>query len=524
MRTKLFIVVLLPLLVVALAGVSQAWQGRMGGAGDPYGLLQDESDFLIHPAKIANGEGIRFYGDYRFTYTGVTDWDVEVKRFSPAGVLQAYFPKETSGDEYRHDALLGAAFPLGPGRMGIIFTYAGMRGKYDGNVPEWYPPTPPIYYDTYTLTSDLDDFALRLLYGFPVGVFKLGAEVQFAYRQEENKALYNEDVGGGTRWLWENFYSAGIGDYHNLYLLMMPYDSSYWEALFKGSLEGKVGPLDLEFTLRGGFLFAGDNQYEYELQAPIGIPANRFDLKGDVTGWQIGGDLWLRYPLAKDLTLPFLVRVDYQKKTRNGEGPAELDLGGDTFEYTSQEKNLGITVGGGLDKELSNGAKIAAGIYYSYLQGDNTLCLLDFWNGGGGWWLYDSSDFPVYTENQIMLRLAGELALSPALTLRMGLTPFYGWVSQDLEYTFDALAPFTDQVSSDCYHWGIGASVGGTIRIPSIHITMEPFVNGGYQQLHIQGSGERVTLTGVLTNLYDVSTDRDEWNIGGGCSFQYDLP
>jgi hypothetical protein len=35
MKTRMFVLVLLPLLVLALAGESQAWQGRMGGMGDP---------------------------------------------------------------------------------------------------------------------------------------------------------------------------------------------------------------------------------------------------------------------------------------------------------------------------------------------------------------------------------------------------------------------------------------------------------------------------------------------------------
>ena len=61
MKKGFFTLMVLSLLVCALAGVSQAWQRRMGGMGDPYGLVADESDFLIHPATIAAGEGIRFY-------------------------------------------------------------------------------------------------------------------------------------------------------------------------------------------------------------------------------------------------------------------------------------------------------------------------------------------------------------------------------------------------------------------------------------------------------------------------------
>jgi hypothetical protein len=524
MKKAHLLILILSFSVLFIGVPAYAWQGRMAGMGDPYGLVVDESDFLIHPAKIANGKGINFYGDYRFTYTGVLKWDNEVNIFTPAGVPSFNAPKETSGDELRHEALVGAAFPLGPGRMGLFFTYSGMRGDYDGKLNEWALPSPaPQYFDRYDLNSDLDNFALRLLYGLPLGGFKLGGEVRFAYRQEKNKALYNEDFGGGSRWLYTNYPWGGIWAYENTFPLMLPYDSRYWEALFKGSLEGKVGPLDLEVTLRGGFLFGGGNKYKYELQAPIGTPVNSFDLKGDVTGWRIGGDLWLRYPLANGLSLPFLVRVDYQKKTRDGDGEGQLGYTGFSFEYKNQERNLGITVGGGLDKGLSKGARIAAGIYYNYLHGKNDIVFNDALPPSVGGWEINDYNYPTSTEHQFMLRLAGEYEISPSITLRMGLAPFFGWVRQDFKFSqlTSALTGYTDDVSTDGYHWGIGASLGGTIKFKPI--TLEPFINFGYQQLHLKGDGDSVDLSGALTNLYDMSKDRDEWSIGGGLSVLFDL-
>ena len=522
-KTHLFFLVL-TFLIFSFSNLSYGWQGRMGGMGDPYGLVQDESDFLIHPAKIANGKGVQFYGDYRFTYTGVLKWDNEVNIFTPAGVPSANFPKKTSGDEQKHDALLGGSFPLGPGRIGLFFTYSGMRGDYDGKLNEWWLPGPaPQFFDRYDLNSDLDNFALRLLYGLPLGGFKLGGEVQFAYRREKNRALYDEDFGGGTRFLWINYFMGGIWGYENTFTLMLPYDSRYWEALFKGSLEGKVGPLDLEFILRGGFLFGGDNTYTYELQVPIGNPSDRFDLKGGVTGWQIGGDLWLRYPLANGLSLPFLLRVDYQEKTRDGDGPGLLGYNGYSFAYKSQEENLGITVGGGVDKQLSKRARIAAGIYYNYLQSKNAVVFNEVLPPSiGGWGIYDYNGYPDSTEHQVMLRLAGELELSPLVSLRMGLAPFYGWVKQDFKFTYFQTIPFgyTDDVPTDGYHWGIGASLGGTIKFQ--RLTLEPFINGGYQQLHLKGNGDRVNLPGGwIGNLYEMSKERNEWFIGGGFSIKF---
>jgi len=520
MGKRMLFLLILPVLVFSLAGLAQAWQGRMGGMGDPFGLVADESDYLIHPAKITNGQGMRFYGDYRLTYTGVLNWDDELDLFTPAGALLSNFPKETSGNELRHEALLGSSFPLGSGRMGLFFQYSGKRGDYDGKQVEFFAPA-TFYYDRYDLKSNLDNFALRLLYGLPVGGLKLGGEVQFAYRQEEQEIIFNEDFGG-FRNLWTNPFQGGLSlaGWRDFFPFMLPYESHYWEALLKGSLEGKVGPLDVELTLKGGFLFAGDNTYEYQLQSPIGTLVDGFRLRGDVTGWRLGGDLWARYPLSQDLSLPFLVSIDFQDKSRDGDGPS---LATGTYSYNSDEQSLHITIGGGLDKELAKGARIAAGIYYNYLQGKNEIKFNQF-PTAGGFVDYDYTDFPSSFESQVMLRLAGELALSHAVTLRMGLTPFIGWVRED--YTFSSFVSplatgFTDDVSTDGLHWGIGASIGGTIKFKSI--TLEPFINGGWQQVHLKGSGDSVINTGVVTTLIDMSKDRDEWSIGGGLSVLFGL-
>jgi len=161
MTRRIMVAALVPLLVIALAGVSQAWQGQME---DPYGLLQDESDFLTHPSQIAQGEGIRFYGHYRFTYTDAMDWDYALDRLD----APLYFHFDTSGQEYSHNALLGAA-------------YDGMRGDYDGD--EDCSDTSTI--GEYDLTKEFD---------------KVGGEGQIAYRQEEydNRQQSNLD-GDGER-------------------------------------------------------------------------------------------------------------------------------------------------------------------------------------------------------------------------------------------------------------------------------------------------------------------------------------
>jgi len=495
MKKSCLFLVIISFLVFSLAGVSYGWQGRMAGMGDPYGLVEDESDFLIHPAKIANEKGINFYGGYRFNYTDVTDWNYNLDSFNTAGTLTGFYHYDTSGHEYRHDALLGAAFPMGPGRMGLFFEYAVKRGDYDGNEGILGASN----YAKYDLRSNLDYFALRLLYGLPFGGFKLGGEFQFAYRQEENK----NSMPGYLNYILGTQIPA-----RNLTPFQLPYDSSsYWEALFKGSLEGKVGPLDLEFTLRGGFIFGGRNELEIT-QTNIVI----YDGSGDVKGWRVGGDVWARYPLGNALSLPLLVRVDYQDKTRDGVG---LRSGLWYYPYESREQNLHLEAGGGVNKDFGKSTRIAAGIYYNYLYGNYDLTLNEIGPGGQVW---DHSDYPASTEHQVMLRLAGDHEISPMVALRMGLNFFYGWVREDFRFIKNRTA-YNDDISLDGYHWGIRASLGGTIKFKPI--TLEPFVNFGYQQLNLKGDGERILSSGAISNLWEMDKLRKEWSIGAGFSIKF---
>lgn len=86
--------------------------------GDPYGLVQDESDMLIHPAMIRNTSDTRFYTHYRYTYADVMDWDYKWN-FDISG-LEVSHHFEASGDEHKHEALIGSALNLGSGRGGVF--------------------------------------------------------------------------------------------------------------------------------------------------------------------------------------------------------------------------------------------------------------------------------------------------------------------------------------------------------------------------------------------------------------------
>jgi DNA-binding cell septation regulator SpoVG len=494
MKRRILVVAILPLLVLALGGVSQAWQGRMGGMGDPYGLVSDESDFLIHPAKIAKGEGIRFYGNYRFTYRDMFDEDIigETLGFGA-------YSLDLSGKETAHDALVGAGFPLGPGRMGLFFTYSGRRGDSDG---AYEGVTPPITVD---LKRDLDDYALRILYGMPVGSFRLGGELGIAYRQEEHESSL---VDLGIRYV--NYWNLFTPLYFAL-PSFAPYDSAYWEIPFKVGVEGALGPIDVAFSLRGGWIVSGDNTLK------IVTPTAQRDMDGDVQGWRIGGDLWARYPLADNLSMPLIVRVDYQDKKRDGDYQDVVDL----IATKTKEQTLQIMAGGGVDWRPVAGTQVGAGIYYSYLQQKTDF----LWNVFelGDQFLFDQTDWPDVVEHRGTLVLTGERELSSMVALRMGLNFFLGWATEDQQARYlntSATLPgpydYLIDYSTDGLHWGIGGSLGATFKFQ--RFSFEPFVSGGYQSLKLSGDG---SLSGSLPLSRD--EDRDEWQIGGGVSILFDL-
>jgi hypothetical protein len=500
MKRRMLVLAILPILVLALGGVAQAWQGRMGGMGDPYGLVADPSDFLTHPAKIAKGEGISFYGDYRFTYRNMFDYDIEEQAMGDINTL------DLSGDEMRHDALVGAGFPLGPGRMGLFFNYEGRHGDYDGDFN-----VVSIGYAPLDLTSDLDAFALRILYGLPLGNFRLGGELGFAYCQEENES---ELANSFVNW-W--FY---FEDHYFVLPSFAPFDSEYWEIPFKVGIEGMLGPVDLEFTVRAGWIVSGDNTLTIE--TIMGTP-ERYDLDGDVEGWRIGGDLWLSYPLSEDLSMPVLVRVDYQEKKRDGNYQEAAGL----IETYTQEQAFDMTVGGGVDWEPAAGTRIGAGIYYSYLQHST-----DFnvgWTDFVDWLLFDHTDWPDAAEHRGTLVLAGERELSSMVALRMGLSGFLGWATEDQKFHYIDPDIMSDDnllfdYSMDGFHWGIGASLGATIRFAQF--AFEPFLNFSYQSLELSGDGELSGVWGGTPGAAPLERDEshNQWFIGGGCSFLYDLP
>jgi hypothetical protein len=297
---------------------------------------------------------------------------------------------------------------------------------------------------------------------------------------------------------------------------MLPYDSQYWEALFKGSLEGMIGPVKMAFTMRGGFIFNGDykDKYSYADASPYSEFGNG---DGKVKGWSTGGDLWLKYPLSEGLMLPFLVRVGYQEKTMDGDGIGSWN---GYFSTKIKEKNFNVEVGGGVDKEFIKGTRVAAGIYYNYLNNKTAFDLASRDLFGPSWENWDDNRFPDQTEQRITLRLLGERELSPMVAIRMGMSFFYGWVKEDFRdgYSEDSGMNISDKISLDGYRWGIGGSLGGTVKFQKF--SLEPFIGGGYQQLKLNGNGNGNSNYDYPV-FYDMNKRRNEWSIGGGLSIKF---
>jgi len=513
MEKRVWPVLIVFLFVFSLAGVAHSWQGRMESMGNPFGLVMDESDFLIHPAGIADGKGINFYGNYRFNWLNVTHWDYTAKYFnSSTGVLVSRLPFRTTGHETEHDVLVGAALPLGPGRLGVFFQYANRDGDFDGHELQ------PGEYDRFTFDDSLNSFTLRALYGIPMGAVKLGTEFQLGYQKAKNT---DEFISiNGNQVFRNDIIGSHIPDL-NTFPFQFPYDSKWWNMGFKSSLEGPLGPGKLSATIRGGFIFGGDNDLHYRNILPfVPFVLESINFDGNVEGWNIGGDLWWRTSLGNGLSLPLLLRVDYDKKTWDGKG-VDVSLGnvlfiGDPIRYRSSEKDFQVEVGGGLDKDFGKGARAAIGLYYNYVNTNRSfLYQFEFQKT-------DHTDYPHQMEHRGILRIAGEKEFCPSFTARLGLNLFFGWVNEGYKFR-ESIVPFgattVEHISIDGPNWGGALSLGGTVKLSRFNL--EPFVSAGYRRLDLGGEdGFRAFMFGSSLGL-NMDKFKEEWSIGGGLSIKY---
>ncbi|MFZ2448295.1 MAG: hypothetical protein WAW37_18200 [Syntrophobacteraceae bacterium] len=542
--------------------------------GDPFGLVADESDFLILPSKIANGEGIKYYGDGRFLYHDVMDLNWSAKLNGPifvsplitslldlpAGPFNASASGKwnSSGNLYDYSTMIGAAFPAGAGRMGVFFNYTGQRGDFSGTQSlAGGPVSDPGFISatsSYNMDSSLDNFNLRMLYGQPLGCdMNIGFEMQIAYVQEQNdfnnhlRSLLVDGVNiSSPLGLTIDQKNDFIGE---LFPFMKPYDSSFWEVLFKAGLEGKFGPASVGMAARGGPIFGGDNSWTNIQTVGVDVPGlisgtarNAFKLDGDVSGFKVGGDLWVRVPYSDTCSLPFSVRIDYQEKTRDGAGIGTASLNGVLFDqsvseaidlgwgYKNTTKNLDIEAGGGFDMQVSKDLKVAAGIYYNYISTKERFALsldpgLTLPLGLGDLIInLDDDQFPDTTKNLVKLKLAAEQKMNDWM-LRGGFTAFGGWVEEDYSsFLGTPVLNLTNILSNtgslDGEIWGVMGSLGASFKFDGY--TVEPFVQAGYQSLSVSGPGATGVLGGTLVNVpWSLNRDRDEFLVGAGFSILF---
>jgi hypothetical protein len=500
MKRNALLIVMVSIFVLFLTVPGYTWQGRMAGMGDASGLIEDESDYLVHPAGIAAGQGFNAYGNYRLTYDKAKKWDYMLD--VPAGPF--LFPYNASGHEWKNESQLGAAFSLGAGRMGVFFEYTGISGKYAGteNV-DWGGSN--IENNTFNLKNDLDNYALRIIYGLPAGSVKLGGELQIAYRSEKkvNRLIYydgNED----TNYPWGN-----EGDPDNyLYPYMIPYDSKYWEAQGKVSVEGSMGASKYALTIKGGAPFSSKNNYQYSNNDNS---SDHFNIEGDVKGWNAGGDFWLRVPVSSNMVLPFVVSAGYKKVQRDGAGMGEWD---EYINYEHETKDIFVKVGGGMDYTPAKGTKIAAGIYYDYLNTKQNIFFGPYvWSGNTYHDRYLA--IPDQSEHRITLKALAEKELCPKFVLRGGFNVFYGWVKS--EYASDEY--YNDQqdeifaMSGSGSNMGVNASIGATVKIADI--SLEPFINCGYIKYETRGNGTLGSYPAAA------ELEKTNWLLGGGLSVRF---
>ncbi len=496
-------------LVLLCAVPTQGWQGRMAGMGNVYGLVEDESDFLTHPAIIANGQGLNFYGNMNIGVLTTDKIKYSVYGYEADDPTDWWtIDSDASGRKFQYEGLFGGAFPLGKGRMGVFFQYTGFKETFKGDFISGDAGGNDI--EPYKVRNPSGALSLRVLYGIPVSsTLKFGAEFEVAQKKEEIKN-YKEESNYRVNDLWS-------GD---LFAFGIPYDSEYYKASMKASVETTMGPGKASFTLRGGVPFSSNNHYKHDIRNyGDSMPDNYGDMSGKVKGYDVGADAWMRLPLSQTLSLPFLLSVNYGLMKRDGDGFLINPLVFAT-DHEQKRKTLSITAGGGVDYTPVQGTRVAGGLYYTYLNDKtnfswNAQYLADLTNPQEHW-IWDS--MPKTTEHKISFKGSIEKTLSSDVNLVGGFNGYYGRIKMKGE-SFSSLYRTTSESLAKGNHWGIGASLGASIKAGATLI--EPYIAGGFDRTKLSGDGAYY-YNGILEDVIaDMKTKAKIWSIGGGISMRF---
>lgn len=555
MKRFVGITAVLALMVGLCAADVFATQGRMGGMGDPYGLVNDETDFLIHPSYLADIKAQQIFGDYRFTYRSI-DWSwsgsLATNNLFGYTVDSARGKWDSSGDAFEHDATLGIVAPVGSGTGGAFFSYKGVRSNFDGDTTlsgNAYSNSLGIG-SRFNMQSDSDEFSMRFLYGQPIsGDFKWGAELQFGYQQEKNDTSdsLSSVTLNGTQYLGNASLRGTNGIWGLLYPFMMPKDDNYWDVTVKTGVDGSFGPAKVGVTVRGGAFVGGDSKWKYSDVASVPSEpfdlSNRFDLNGSVDGWKLGGDLWVRVPYSSTVSLPFIVRVDYMDKNRDGSGigtvasTTGLDSGildfdafsqSSAYNYSGKEKLLNIETGGGIDVQYSSTLKLAGGLYYNYISDKQSLSLtgniadVNVLNMSVPVFVnFNYDGYPDRTEHLARFRFSAEQKYSPDLVLRGGLDVFGGFASESYAFypSVNNATLLSNKGTLDGTHWGLIGSLGTSFKVQNVLV--EPFVQAGYEELSLSDNSGSTSVLGVPLLPWSLDKDRNDVIVTTGVSVKF---
>lgn len=501
MKKTILLLAALFLFNLVVHSQSFAWQGRMAGTGDAYGLVEDESDFLIHPAAIASsGKDTNAYGAYRVNYKRISQWD----NTTAVPSENRDYPYESNGHELGNVGNIGTSLPIGNGRIGIFFEYLGKISDYSGEENDYGAGTHDHRFDIKTGSHFLN---LNTVYGKSAGNFKLGGQFQLSYKNEHN-ASYFRDLES------KNVYDAILGSpAQDLYTYKIPFESDYYELLGKLSVEGAIGTVKNTLTLKGGapLPFASNNKYDSK------DGTFEVTMKGEVAGWNIGCDYWLRLPLSKDFSMPFLVSIVHKRITRDGSGNSNDSS---RVSYENNTENTNVTTGGGADFYFNKSTKIAIGLYYDYLRSIEDILIKD--DHTTNVISLDYPNYPKNTENRVTIKTMIETKLTPGFSLLSGLNAFYGKITSKYYSTASSTATgraIESDLSTDGYNWGFNISLGTAVKTGNADV--EPFINFGYYKLKIDGNG---VYNSYITAQYFSATgesEKTDWTLGGGLSVRY---
>ena len=162
----------------------------------------------------------------------------------------------------------------------------------------------------------------------------------------------------------------------------------------------------------------------------------------------------------------------------------------------------------------ASGTRLAAGLYYNYLKSDQNMQFMDTFDPSE-WYIDNYTNMPKTSEHRLTLRLLAEQELNSVLSLRGGLSAFYGLAKRDYSYyaMSDSDMYWPVDVSADGAHYGVNASLGASIKAGAV--VLEPFINAGYAKLKTDGDG----VTWFVPTY--VEANKTNWLAGGGLSVKF---